>query len=83
MKQCTRVGHPRFVPVLLLTLVLPVKSVAAAGAAGTYVSWSAENFAIIEPLAALNGGPQRGTQLVADRRKGNCLACHQLPIKTV
>ena len=45
-----------------------------------YVSWRAEGLAIREPLAGLTGDPVRGRALVAARDKGNCLACHLLPI---
>lgn len=45
-----------------------------------YVEWEAEGFAIPEPLGGLQGNPQRGKAVVIDRDRGNCLACHQMPI---
>ncbi len=35
---------------------------------------------ILNPLNKLSGDPEQGRQIVRDRNKGNCLACHQLPI---
>jgi len=51
-----------------------------AGDAEAYLSWEAVDFAIPEPLGGLTGDPERGRVLVATREKGNCLACHRLPI---
>ena len=45
-----------------------------------YCQWSAEDFAIPEPLCGLEGDPVRGRIVVIDRDRGNCLACHQMPI---
>ena len=61
---------------VLWPLLLP----AGAGAAGTYVHWVAENGGISRPLAGKRGDPRRGLALVVDSHKGNCLACHHLPI---
>lgn len=36
--------------------------------------------AVQAPLGALDGDPQRGLAIVRDRRRGNCLICHELPI---
>jgi sulfur-oxidizing protein SoxX len=45
-----------------------------------YLPWSREGFAINQPLGELQGNADRGRHIVIDRSKGNCLACHQLPI---
>jgi len=45
-----------------------------------FIPWQAKNFAITTPLAGLKGDPKRGRKLVAQRDKGNCLACHAMPI---
>ena len=45
-----------------------------------YIAWEAVDFAIPEPLGGLSGDPGRGRTLVTARDKGNCLACHRLPI---
>jgi len=39
-----------------------------------------ENYAINTPLEGLSGNPENGRKLVMDKNKGNCLACHVLPI---
>jgi sulfur-oxidizing protein SoxX len=46
----------------------------------SYFDWKAENYAIQEPLGGLKGDPQRGRDIAADQSRGNCVACHQLPI---
>lgn len=45
-----------------------------------YQAWEAENFAIDKPLGGLTGVPERGRAIVGDQHRGNCLACHVLPI---
>lgn len=42
--------------------------------------WHAENFAIAQPLGGLRGDAARGREIVAARARGNCIACHQMPI---
>lgn len=49
-------------------------------AAGEYVQWQAEGLAIPEPLGGLKGDPERGRELAVARDKGNCLACHPMPV---
>ncbi len=49
-------------------------------AASNYLSWKAEGDAIKAPLGDLKGDPRRGRELVKARKKGNCLACHRMPI---
>jgi sulfur-oxidizing protein SoxX len=41
------------------------------------------DYAIKEPLCGLAGDVQRGREIVTDSNRGNCLACHQLPIPGV
>lgn len=45
-----------------------------------YVPWQQQGLAINEPLRDLHGDARRGRAIVIDRSKGNCLACHRLPI---
>lgn len=45
-----------------------------------YIQWQQEGLSIPRPLAGLRGDAMRGRALVIARNKGNCLACHQLPI---
>lgn len=59
---------------LLLCLAAPL------AAQESYLSWRAENYAIAEPLGGLRGDAARGREIAAAREKGNCLACHRLPI---
>lgn len=39
-----------------------------------------DQFAIKAPIGGRKGDATRGRKLVADRNKGNCLACHSMPI---
>jgi sulfur-oxidizing protein SoxX len=66
---------------LKLVLVSALAGSPAVAAADEYVSWTASADAINEPLAGLSGDPERGRQIVLDRHKGNCLACHRIPIE--
>ena len=45
-----------------------------------YVHWQSENFAITKPLTNKPGNAVKGRQLVIEQDKGNCLACHVLPV---
>ncbi len=45
-----------------------------------YCPWEMVDYAIAEPLCGLVGESQRGSEIVSDSGRGNCLACHQLPI---
>ncbi len=50
-----------------------------AGADGV-AEYAVTNFAIESPLAGLQGDAAEGRKIVIDRKKGNCLACHSMPI---
>ena len=41
------------------------------------------DYGIVEPLCGLAGDAQRGSKIASDGSRGNCLACHQLPIPDV
>ena len=45
-----------------------------------YFDWKVEDFAIKEPLGGLNGDVKRGKAIAGNQSRGNCLACHLLPI---
>ena len=45
-----------------------------------YFDWKIDNFAITEPLGGLNGDIKRGEAIAGNQSRGNCLACHLLPI---
>jgi len=66
---------------LAVTLAGALGAVAAgAGEGETYCTWEAADYAIDAPLCGLSGNPERGRMLAYERKKGNCLACHTLPI---
>lgn len=46
-----------------------------------YYNWQAVNFAIEQPLGGLKGDPGRGRKVAISQDKGNCLACHHLPVE--
>jgi len=45
-----------------------------------YFDWKVEDFAIQEPLGGLSGDAKRGKAIAGNQSRGNCLACHLLPI---
>lgn len=49
-------------------------------AADSHVPWQAQDYAIAEPLGGLRGDPERGRDIARNKDRGNCLACHRLPI---
>ena len=53
--------------------------VTAVDARSELVDFQVEGEAVPRPLAGLSGRPERGRNIVADRRKGNCLICHAIP----
>ena len=48
-----------------------------------YCRWEMVDYGIPEPLCGLTGDAGRGQAIVSDGKRGNCLACHQLPIPGV
>ena len=44
------------------------------------INYIIKDDSILNSLNGLTGDPYKGRELVRDRNKGNCLACHQLPI---
>ena len=49
----------------------------------TYCQWRVNNYAIEEPLCGYIGDASRGKAIATDGSKGNCLACHQLPVEGI
>jgi sulfur-oxidizing protein SoxX len=45
-----------------------------------YQSWKNTDFSIAAPLGGLKGDAVNGRKVAIHRGKGNCLACHQMPI---
>lgn len=60
----------------LLLLVVGTPSLAAE----KYIPWQMENYAIKSPLGGLAGNARRGRDIARRKDKGNCLACHSMPI---
>ncbi|MGB0720948.1 MAG: sulfur oxidation c-type cytochrome SoxX [Gammaproteobacteria bacterium] len=48
-----------------------------------YCQWQASGLTIEEPLCGLHGSAERGKRIATDSARGNCLACHQLPVDGV
>lgn len=49
----------------------------------TYCQWQVTDLEIEKPLCGYNGDAERGKSIASDGSKGNCLACHQLPIEGI
>lgn len=45
-----------------------------------YCEWTQVNLSIDKALCGLKGNAERGREVVIDKHKGNCLACHMMPI---
>ena len=45
-----------------------------------YCQWEVKDYAIENSLCGYIGNAERGKAIASDGNKGNCLACHQLPI---
>ena len=46
-----------------------------------FYPWKADNFAVETPIGNKQGNAERGKQVAMARKKGNCIACHMLPIE--
>lgn len=69
--------------IILLTMLQPFSSTFAEEAVSAnlpYFDWKVEEFAINEPLGGLSGNVTRGEAIAGNQSRGNCLACHLLPI---
>src|SRR5262245_14772550 len=53
----------------------------ACAAEAALLPFQREGDAVPEALGGLKGDVRRGEDIVRDRRLGNCLICHQLPLK--
>ena len=67
----------KFSIISLFIFTLLISGIVSAQNVPAYVI---ENFAINAPLNGLTGNPKSGRKLAANKNKGNCLACHVLPI---
>jgi sulfur-oxidizing protein SoxX len=67
----------------LCTIILSLPAALAENLApppATYYEWQVKDYAINEPLGGLTGDAERGQAITGNQSRGNCLACHQLPI---
>lgn len=62
------------------SLVLALMVTHPSHARGNVVDFVVEDDAVPVPLAGLAGDATRGELIVRDRRVGNCLICHSIPI---
>ena len=76
-------GYKRGVIILLACLLLPGMAGGQGALPDDYCRWEVVDYAIKESLCGLVGDVQRGREIVSDGNRGNCLACHQLPIPDV
>lgn len=65
--------YPRFFTLALSLISAPL-------GAAQYQLWVQHNDTIPVPLTQSAGDPEQGMNLIALKSKGNCLACHRLPI---
>ena len=73
----------RSTPLMFLLFALSPLGAGAEQAASLpsdYCEWEVVDYAIEQPLCGLAGDARRGREIVTDSYRGNCLACHQLPI---
>jgi L-cysteine S-thiosulfotransferase len=49
----------------------------------TYQPWQTVGDAIPAPLGVFEGNPDNGLEVAVSRSKGNCVACHVMPIPAV
>lgn len=74
------------VPLLLFAFPLSEASADSPSAMPSpepYCEWKVEKFAIDKPLCGLVGDAGRGKAIATDGSRGNCLACHLLPVDGV
>jgi len=70
-----KINNSCFLSFIFLSLLFSVPLLAS-----PLIKYTANGDTILKPLNNLSGDPEKGRQIVRDRNKGNCLACHQLPI---
>lgn len=61
-------------------LLISAVIISPASSEPNFSPWKIENYAINEPLGNKKGNAIRGRKIVINRDKGNCLACHSIPI---
>lgn len=69
-------------PIGLLSMVVAFAGPAPASAqTAPLVAFTVVEDAIPQPLTAMPGDATRGRALALDRSKGNCVTCHELPLR--
>ena len=72
----------RYVRLALLAAGLGALMVSQPGSGEELVAYEiVDDFSIPEPLTTTPGDPERGREVAINRRLGNCLACHGMPIE--
>ncbi len=66
--------------VLLGLIAGQVTAGSSADEGDAFVAWKAKDLTVPEPLAGLEGDPRRGRAVAITPAKGNCLACHAMPV---
>ncbi len=64
-----------------VVLIVAALGVGPASAVTPLVPYTVVNGGIPKPLTSTPGNPAAGMAIVENRKLGNCLACHSLPIK--
>jgi sulfur-oxidizing protein SoxX len=62
----------------LSALLLPLSSTTAL--AGEMVTYQIQEFGIQNSLTGKSGDPANGKKVAINRKLGNCLACHKMPV---
>ena len=67
--------------VLSAAAILAITAVAGSASAESLVSYQVvDDYSIPQSLTGAPGDPAKGREVAIDRKLGNCLACHQMPI---
>ena len=66
---------------VLLTLLVMATGRDATGQAAPLVPFQVVDDAIPQPLTATPGDAARGRAIALDRSTGNCITCHELPVR--
>ncbi len=75
-----RPARRHLLPLTLAAAVMVMGTTTGFAANNAYCDWEMKNHSIDEPLCGLKGNAENGRKLAIARKKGNCLACHAMPI---
>lgn len=68
---------------LLYSAMVSADTSVTRGSVEPYCPWQVENNRINKPLCGLTGNARRGKLIATSADKGNCLACHRLPVEGI